>query len=46
MKKILLILVTFIITFFAIIYNIKIENVTDNTITLNIFGFNYIYNYN
>ena len=46
MKKIILILTTFIITFFSIIYTIKIENVTNSTITLNICGFNYIYNYN
>ena len=46
MKKLILVLITFIITFFSIIYNIKIENVTNDTITLNIYGFNYIYNYN
>lgn len=45
MKKILLILVTIILTFITIVYNIKIINVQDNQITISIFGINETYLY-
>lgn len=45
MKKILLILLTVILTTITIIYNIKIINVQDNEITISIFGIDETYEY-
>lgn len=43
MKYIIIIIITFIISFIAIFYNVKITNVENGNITMSIFGIEQTY---
>lgn len=42
-KYILIIFITIIITFITIYYNIKVTNINNNLITINVLGFEFNY---